>query len=173
MEDTSGIYTSYMMPLSARSFFINVNQDTSGRLYGTISQNFCESDVPFYGLDDAIMKIDSILDELGCVQSSTELRVFSNSKNRTDECDQNVLKKETRIREENKRNTHIQYRETEELKEIVQSQMNSFVVEIMYRQHSSWQGNITWRNHFRSPRRKCFRSVLELMRLIRSSYEVR
>lgn len=171
MENTSNIYTSCMMPLSARCFFINVSRDEDECFFGTISQTFYKLDISFKGLDDAILKIDHMLDELGCVQASVELRRFNKEKYIADKSKYCKLTKEERIKEEKKRNTHIQYREIEELREKAQGQLNCFVVEILYRQHSSWQGNIIWRNHLKQPKRERFRSVLELMRLISSSYD--
>ncbi len=39
-----------------------------------------------------------------------------------------------------------------------------FQIRVLYRQHTSWQGEIFWRNQ-----KVCFRSCLELMELIRSA----
>lgn len=171
MEEALKSYSSYMMPLTARSFFINVNLDEEGRFYGTISQIFYERDVTFSGLADAILKIDNMLDELGCVQSSTEIRGFNNEYCKAYRAAYSRLPKEERIKIEKLRNTHVQYREINELKENARVQRNCFIVDIMYRQHSSWQGKITWRNHSKRPKKEYFRSVLELLNLISSSYE--
>lgn len=161
-----------MMPLMARSFFINVNQDTEGRFYGTISQIFYKQDEVFYGLADAILKIDNMLDELGCVQALTEIRDFNRKYDKADRLVYSKLPKEERIEKEKKQNTHVQYREIDELREKASQQRNCFIVDIMYRQHSSWQGRITWRNHSKRPKKEYFRSVLELLSLINSSYEM-
>ena len=67
-----------MLPLLARSFFVNVMVDIDGHYYGTINQVFYEKEVLFYGLDDAVLKIDHMLDELRCPRASTELRKFEN-----------------------------------------------------------------------------------------------
>ena len=40
MENTMKKYTSTMMPMAARSFFINVKQDEKGCFYGTINEIF-------------------------------------------------------------------------------------------------------------------------------------
>ena len=44
-------------------------------------------------------------------------------------------------------------------------QYNTFVVSILYTQHSSWQGSIDWISKGEK-KTKCFRSALELIRLI-------
>ena len=99
MENTLRRYTSSTMPLSARSFFVNVMMDTDGYYYGTINQIFYEKEVLFYGLDDAILKIDHMLDELRCPQASTELREFDEKK----KPDLSAWTVEERIEEEKKK----------------------------------------------------------------------
>lgn len=42
---------------------------------------------------------------------------------------------------------------------------NTFVVSILYTQHSSWQGSIDWISRGEK-KTQCFRSALELIRLI-------
>lgn len=168
MENTLRRYTSSTMPLSARSFFVNVMMDTDGYYYGTINQIFYEKEVLFYGLDDAILKIDHMLDELRCPQASTELREFDEKKNP----DLSAWTVEERIEEEKKKNLHTQYRSIETLKKNAKNQLNCFIIDIMYRQNSSWQGRITWRNYSKKPKKEYFRSVLELLRLIQSSFVV-
>lgn len=42
---------------------------------------------------------------------------------------------------------------------------NTFVVSILYTQHSSWQGSIDWISGGEK-KTQCFRSALELIRLI-------
>lgn len=166
MEITLKRYTTSMLPLSARNFFINVMMDMNGRYYGTINQIFYEKEILFYGLDDAVLKIDQMVDELGCVQASTELRDFENKR----KPDLSTWTVEERIEAEKKKNLHTQYRNVETLKKDAKEQKNCFVVDIMYRQNSSWQGCVTWGNHSEKPKKENFRSVLELLKLIRSSF---
>ena len=47
-----------------------------------------------------------------------------------------------------------------------ESKQATFVVEIMYQQHTTWQGLVTWLD---KDKKQFFRSVLELMRLIESA----
>ena len=44
-------------------------------------------------------------------------------------------------------------------------QYNTFVVSILYTQHSSWQGSVDWISK-EGKKTQCFRSALELIRLI-------
>lgn len=45
----------------------------------------------------------------------------------------------------------------------------TFVVNIMYTQHSTWQGSVDWIGKNGTKKSQCFRSALELIRLIDSS----
>ncbi|EHK2349676.1 hypothetical protein KCL53_002843 [Clostridium perfringens] len=168
MENTMKKYTSTMMPMAARSFFINVKQDEKGCFYGTINEIFYQYEIEFQGLDDAILKIDSMLDELGCVQASTELRSFIKKEKKSEDSN---LTMDERIKAERKRKTHTQYREIEDLKRNTIGQINNYIVDIDYRQNSSWQGKITWWICSGKSKKEYFRSVLELLKLIQSSFD--
>lgn len=165
----SRVYCSTMMPMTARSFFLTVCRDRKGRYYGTISEIFYENDMAFYGLDDAILKIDQMLDKLGCVQASTELRNF----NKKTKQSKSQMPMNERIQLEMKQKMHIQYRDIEELKEHAKTHGNFFIIDIMYRQNSSWQGSITWNKKaekIHKSQKVHFRSVLEMLKLIDSSF---
>lgn len=168
MENTQKKYTSSMMPLSARSFFVNVIMDMDGHFCGTINHIFYDQEVLFYGLDNAILKIDLMLDELGCVQASTESRSYSKKA----KADLNTLSIEERIEEEKKKNTHVQYRNINTLKMNARKQLNCFIIDVIYRQNSSWQGCITWNNCSKKPKKIYYRSVLELLKLIHSAFVI-
>lgn len=45
----------------------------------------------------------------------------------------------------------------------------TFIVNIMYNQHSTWQGTVDWIGSGGTKKTQCFRSALELIRLIDSS----
>jgi hypothetical protein len=47
---------------------------------------------------------------------------------------------------------------------------NTFVVSILYTQNSSWQGSVDWITK-EGTKTQCFRSALELIRLIDSAVE--
>lgn len=168
MENSVGkYYVPAMMPLTARSFFVNIQKDEEGHPYGIIRHVFYKQDLSFYGLDDAIFKIDDMLDELGCVQAPTKMRSF---KKKTKQ-DLNNLTVEERIQREKERNIHMQYRKIKELQEKAKNEKNTFVIHIMYRQYSSWQGNLLWREYSGNFKQENFYSVLELLKLIRSSFK--
>lgn len=80
-----------------------------------------------------------------------------------------MFARERTHRRENDHRTCIQYKEEKPGYE-TQGLVNRFIVEILYCQNNSWQGYITWRNHSEEQKRKSFRSVLELLKLINSSF---
>ncbi len=47
-----------------------------------------------------------------------------------------------------------------------------FIVRIMFRQHTSWQGEIEWVGKPEEPRRWFFRSLLELIVLMQEAIEL-
>ncbi len=153
MGDTLQKSSFDRVPVSAETFFVNVVMSEDGHFSGTICQSLQEYEITFSGIDDAIFKIDRILDKSGYTQSPSELRSFSENKKETD------------------KNIDIDYRDTIILKNEENQQINCFIIDIKYRQNSSWQGCLTWRNHSEEPKKQNFRSVLELMKLIHSSFE--
>ena len=171
MENTLEMYETNRIPISARSFLVNIKQDADGRFYGTISHMFYEYDEAFCGLDTAILKMDNMLNDIGSVQASTKLRDFNSKENRKKKSKVTNLSQKVKNEAEKKNSPKEQYRTTEELMKMTQGQLNYFIIDIMYRQNSSWQGNITWRNSSKRPRREMFRSVLELLKLIQSSFD--
>ncbi len=140
-------YTPRIIPLEARRFFLNIIQGADGSFYGSIRQIFSETEYRFNGLENAVLKIDRILDESGGIQVSEELRSFGGK----------VCSEE---------DVHVTDGMTKKVR-----RENSFLVDIMFRQHSSWQGTLTWLNHAETLPKENFRSVLELLRLIQSSFE--
>lgn len=153
MGDTLQKHTFDRVPVSAGTFFVNVVMSEDGHFSGTIRQSIQEYEITFSDIDDAIFKIDSIIDKSGCVQLPSELRSFREDTKETD------------------KNIDINYRDTEKLKNEENQQLNCFIIDVKYRQNSSWQGCLTWRNHSEEPKKQNFRSVLELMKLIHSSFE--
>lgn len=153
MGDTLQKRTFDRVPVSAGTFFVNVVMSEDGHFSGTIRQSIQEYEITFSDIDDAVFKIDRILDKSDCAQSPSELRSFCEDTKETD------------------KNIDINYRDTEKLKNEENQQLNCFIIDVKYRQNSSWQGCLTWRNHPEEPKKQNFRSVLELLKLIQSSFE--
>ena len=159
---TENITPLRTLPQSARSFFLNITESASGHFCGEISNLFYEDAIAFCGLDEAFLRMNEMMDELDCPQASTELRSFCGRK-----------KKEAKPSE-------AKYHRRELLferycgKEFMQSPLShkpQIQIEVLYRQNATWQGRITLMRPF-EPRRRSFRSVLELMYLIHSAYQM-
>ena len=152
-------YTSNELPISARTFFLSITTAANGHFSGEICNLFYEDAIPFNGLDEAILRMDKILDELGCPQPSTKLRSFQRSGTK-----HSRKKEETILQERNRR--YQQYWN----KDFMQSALShrpQLQVEVLYRQNATWQGTIVLMQPLERKKAN-FRSVLELLHLIQS-----
>lgn len=139
----------HVMPLDARSFFMNIGKTENGCFYGNVSQLFYKEDCCFCGLDSAVLKIDKMINERTCAALSSKEKEFPEKQGQ----DLSNLTAEKPTAPEKRKN------------------MQSFLIDVMYRQHSSWQGRVTWLHTSDAPEKAYFRSVLELLGLIQSSFE--
>lgn len=166
-KDKRKIYHPCTLPVSARAFFIKVNSISEEGIKGEIRHLFFEKEVCFYGLDDAILKMDSMMDQLDCPQASTILRDFNGEYEK--------LKKGQGKEEQSdkKELPEIQQYWDEENFQSVRPGMPCYLISVMFRQNSSWQGEISWWKPKEQAKTVHFRSVLELMHLIWSSIETK
>lgn len=157
------IYHPCTLPVSARAFFIKVNSISEEGVKGEIRHLFFEKEVRFYGLDDAILKMDSMMDQLDCPQASTILRDFNGAYEK--------LKKgqSEEDQDDKKELPEFQQYWDEDIFQPVRSGMPCYLVSVMFRQNSSWQGEISWLEPKDKIKTVHFRSVLELIHLIWSS----
>lgn len=104
--------------------------------------NFSQEDEghPFHGLMDLILGIEQILDSSNFPQSFTAVRSFAPMQ-------------EPKLKDtvENK---------------CRKGELATFVVKVLFRQHTSWQGSVTWLD---TGSEQSFRSVLELALLMDSA----
>lgn len=105
--------------------------------------------------------MNQMMDELSSPQASTALRSFCDRKKEA-ESEVALYQRREQILE--------RYYE----KEFMQSRLSrkpQIQIEVLYRQNATWQGRISLMRPF-EPRCKCFRSVLELIHLIHSAYQI-
>ncbi len=108
-----------------------------GRLYNA---NYEGEGSEFHSMVQLLLEMEHRLDEINYPQSFTKLRSFVPvSKNST----------EGRRYDRNERGT-----------------IGTFIVKVLFRQHSSWQGTISW---IEGQSEQTFRSVLELIVLLDSA----
>lgn len=118
----------------------------SGRLYhGSIANA-----AAFLEAGGILLEMERVLDDIGLPQASTQLRSFSDKgkhaasfKNKEDETEP----MENNIAEQ-------------------RGAQGTFLVHVIYRQHATWQGKVTW---VEKNKTQHFRSALELLKLIDSA----
>lgn len=164
-------YSSRVLPMASRCFYLHMNQIYDKHLSGVIRNLFFKGALPFNGLDEALLYMNRMMDEFEeSGDSSEELRDF-----RTDR------KKQIGSYAENRTMPEKMHQEREErfCEYMDKSCLDgpdvwnaSFKIDIRYRRFNSWQGEITVLLPGRlKGKKECFRSVLELINLIRSAYK--
>lgn len=167
-QNTGQVIAATNLPEQGRIFMLRITGQTEGVCTGTIHNLYQERQQSFTGLADAVLKIDDMMDDLGSPQAAEQSRSFA--------------KQEKPLHNDRARQRERHQQWLQEKPKLVRQfwQPESFLAEdcsatvfyvrVRFRQHSSWQGEITWRN---GRRKMQFRSVLELLRLVQSALELR
>ena len=159
-KDNKKIYHPCTLPASARAFFIKVNSISEEGIKGEIRHLFFEKEVCFYGLDDAILKMDSMMDQLDCPQASTILIDFNGEYKKWKK------RQGSEEQDDKKELPEFQQYWDEKIFQPVSPGMPCYLISVMFRQNSSWQGEISWCEPKERVKTVHFRSVLEMMHLI-------
>lgn len=123
----------------------------SGRLLNPYS----EDEIPFADLTDMILQANDILDEFCFPQAMLEMRSFKR-KGKKQPTPQQALD-----------NPAVLWHSSASLSRQHGKQYTA-IIRVMYRQHCSWQGEVqTVRSYDGLYRKLCFRSVMELLSLLR------
>lgn len=153
------VYSMRTIPISARVFFLQINEIQGRCVKGIIVHLLNQEISAFDGIGDAVLQMDEIMNKWNYPETSTALRNFKS-------------KKTIKTLQKDKWNDWSQS-EQDWNKNIISEnsnpRMSSYIIEVLYRQNSSWQGKITWHSPDKRNHIKYFRSVLELMHLIQSS----
>ena len=115
---------------------------------GFLESYYFGKSIPFYNEMDLIFAIDALINQAGGPQEAFTPRSFVAGSRRK----RNIRKAEMIVAEDTNKIIPLQA-EAEA----------TFVIDVQYRQHSSWQGTITWAEKGETKR---FRSVLEMLRLM-------
>lgn len=156
-------YSSRVLPMASRCFYLHMNQIYDKHLSGVIRNLFFKDAFPFNGLDEALLHMNRMMDE--CEEPgdlSETLRDF------------HADRKKRMMPEEMHQKREEQFREYMDKSCLDGPDIwnASFKIDIRYRRFNSWQGEITVLLPGRlKGKKECFRSVLELMNLIRSAYQ--
>lgn len=118
--------------------------------------------VPFSSLLQAMKRMDALYDELRLPQASTELRSFLVDRREKKSMVRRIVR-EPEFRKE-------AFTEMERLGKMLEHRgaKATFFIRVVYRQYSSWQGEIIWVDR---QKKEYFRSVLELIRLLDSALD--
>lgn len=133
-----------------RTFLLRGSITETGAVSGVIHRFYSDEDAVFEGLDMAVLIINDWLEECRFPPSGTALRTFDGTERR--------LPGAARETEEDAADAGRGERRT--------GRKESFLIRILCREHTSWQGELRWRNH-----QAYFRSVLEMMALLRSAFD--
>lgn len=130
--------TSKFMPNDFRTTIITITSYNDWVPVGTIRNPNFAGDIPFHGLTELLLNVDLMLDEMESPMAATETRSFV-------------------------ANTTLPT-----LRQVVKPTefIASFKLIVLFRQNSSWQGNLAWvEDASEAP----FRSVFELVCLMHSA----
>ncbi len=143
------------------AFLLHTEMSAHGCATGMINRLSCGEVVPFVGLDQALLMMNGWMDENEYCSDDASMRTFQ-TKNGVHShktiVDVRALERCGADQPENRSQWYVgrERRGAARRKE-------TFLVRVICRQHTSWQGEICWRNQ-----RIYFRSCLEMIYLIQS-----
>lgn len=151
MDQSEGpAYVSQALPDTSRQYLLLVTSWDGKRASGVVHNLFVQTPYAFDGLDDAVFSMDGMMDGLGAPQADTALRTFDKGR--------------ASARPTGGPMRHPQYWLPQSL-HAGRAAVAVFYIQVRYRQHSTWQGELLWKGHDKV----FFRSVLELLRLLHSA----
>lgn len=115
---------------------------------GILESSYLGKSISFRNEIEFLFAVDSLMNQIGGPQESFMPRNFFNHSRRK----WTVRKAELNMAED-----------TNKIIPIKADTKATFVIDVQYRQHASWQGTITWAEKGETRR---FRSVLEMLRLM-------
>lgn len=146
VDSVSGFACRTDKPREIFTFLLHVTLREDGYGYGMIQAIGRETEnIPFAGLDRAFLAMNGWMERNSPTEGTVRMRYFEGRRtNDAHEDAGNQFLEEPR----QKRRGAAGIAET-------------FLVRVICRQHTSWQGEVCWKNQ-----RLCFRSVLELMQMM-------
>ena len=155
------------LPENGRTFMLRVQKQPDGQMRGQIHNLYLEQHQSFSGLADAILQIDAMMDALGNPQAFTEHRRFGSSAFKKKMNDSEPQKEAYKQWLQEERTMVQQYWKEQSLQPSSYDGQ-TFYIHVRFRQHSSWQGEVAWKQ---GKQKIPFRSVLELLHLLQSALE--
>lgn len=132
---------------------ICVDKITDGEHSGVMWHLYQDLPVAYNNTMDLLRKMEQFFDEWNFPQSSTISRSFHNGKN---------IQERPRDKKEAAARMDVQ----DLLKK--KGEEATFIVHVKFRQNATWQGEVIWAD---KKEKRCFRSALELLKLMDSAME--
>ena len=136
----------------AQAMAVCIDACTAGGYAGRLYPSTDDAPVPFDDVDRLLLTIEKLLDMRHYPAASTEPRLFGERERGSN------LEEEMRASAQTKGPD----------KTGAKGGKATFLIQIQYRQHATWQGSLVW---VEQDQEKRFRSALELIRLLGSATE--
>lgn len=135
---------------------ICIDRASGGEYAGRIYHKYREDAVLFSHSMQLVMALNGFFDEINYPQASTACRSFRNTKRRVDDG-------------QGRRKTEpAKPVRTEDWVLAQNGKLATFYLHVQYRQKSTWQGNVIWKE---AEKWSDFESMLEFLRLLQSAVE--
>lgn len=123
---------------------------TDGDYYGELWHQYATRPASFGSMLDAVFQMEEMYDQWNFPQRSTKCRTFHDTP------------------DQEERTPNFKRGKTMNLHNVQEKRgkQGTFIVQVQYRQNSSWQGQVIWAEE---NKKEHFRSTLELMKLIDSA----
>lgn len=125
-----------------RSTVVCIDSYEKRILQGRMYNPFFQGAIPFMGLMDFLLSTDALLDQMNFPQPFAQTRTFGAPAKKPERRSDGVPEQSGKL--------------------------GTFIVKVIFRQNSSWQGSVFWKD---GGREESFRSVLELAFLLDSALE--
>ena len=135
------------------SYLICVDSAEMGTLNGTLYYKYKAEGIPFSGLEELILMVETIMDRVNCPQSSIDKRSFR----REDSLQIGMAERREELMAMRKLDTNLN-----------RGEKATFILQVKFRQNASWQGSVQWVEEKKTLH---FRSALELIKIIDSACE--
>ncbi len=131
-------------------------EQQQGRLY----HRYTDSPIRFESLFAAISQMDALYDDIHFPYASTETRSFFIDRKAREQ----MMRRSKKIPEitEHRRKDMVEMATFDQVTE-QRGTDATFIIRVSHRQHSSWQGEVTWVD---GRKKEYFRSALELVKMI-------
>jgi len=140
MKEQLSVYTGI-----SNSIVLAVDDKDIRGIQGRVYHAYSEEAIPIACFEEVIRIAENLFNDLGYPQMTTNDREFGGSS-------YSYRKKEEMVRVMDDKTLFEQ-----------RGDLGTFTIRVQHRQHSSWQGKVTWMENNETV---CFRSALELMKMI-------